>query len=222
MKAFMSIMVVICCVVVSEMVLHNGFSFADEKEFSLEIPLSEGIEAEVTQDYEKAIESYRKVLFVDGTNMRAQFGLARSLEKSGRTVNAIREYRIFLKIAKDDTTLPQSERAAYVADAESALQELCQGATKGLACLSFFQINILLVTGLLGLVLLIKLVKTITERGPGIHDEDRKLVDIWKDKKVLAETEREIRLLPIDVVTIAMIGLWIFFCWQSYTILRGQ
>jgi tetratricopeptide (TPR) repeat protein len=221
MKAYIRASFILFFLSVSIVTINSAFSAENDEQFSLAIPLNEGIQAEAAQDYERAIESYRKVLFVDGMNVRAEYGLAFSLEKSGRTAKAVREYKIFLKLAKDDTVLPKEERDAYVAQANAALKALCQD-NKGLACLSFLQINIFLVTGLLTLALLVKLLRAIGSAATTMQGDDKKLADLWKDRNALKNKERELRLFPIDFFTIVMIGLWILLCWVSFNILSGR
>ncbi|MFC1809164.1 tetratricopeptide repeat protein [Candidatus Omnitrophota bacterium] len=190
----------------------------DEEKFSLDVPLQEGIKAATEHDYERAVESFRKVLFVDGTNCRAQFGLARALEKIGKKKKAIREYKLFLRIASNDTRLSAQERTDLIEKAKSAVEKLRKD-SKGFLSLSFTEINILLISIVLTVTLGIKLIRystTIFSRGTS---DEKKLTSMWTDNAWLQDKEREIRSFPIDLFTVLMIILMVYFDWMSFRIL---
>ena len=74
------------------------------------------------KQYRKALASYQQALDLQPLNTEAQFYVALAYDQLANPSSALRQYRRYLALAKDDTTAPERERKRQAGDRLRALQ----------------------------------------------------------------------------------------------------
>jgi len=192
----------------------------DKESFTLSIPLNEGIAAEASGNYDRAIESYRKVLFVDGADVETLFRLAEVLSKNGEPAKAYGEFKNFLRIAHDSNRITAEEKSRMIQRAEEVVSEVKKD-RHGFGVLSFLDINVLLITFILSIAFLIRLFRHF---GPLLDRDDKEKKDlksIWVENYWEKQQEQTITGIPFGVFTFLMFALLIVFCILSHRILEN-
>jgi tetratricopeptide (TPR) repeat protein len=68
------------------------------------------------KQYRKALASYQQALDLQPLNKEAQFYVALAYDQLANPASALRQYRRYLALARDDTTAPERERKKQAAD----------------------------------------------------------------------------------------------------------
>jgi len=196
----------------------NLFSKAKEG-FNLSIPLSEGIEAEKKGDFDKAIESYRKVLFIDGADLSTQFRLADALLKNEKPTKAYKEFKIFLKNAKDSKRLKEEDKQKMIQYANEIVGKV-EKDHKGLELLTFMDFNILIVAFFLTLVFLYQSINFVFSFLDRVPEDEKNLKGIWTDPYWKQQEEREFGALPQIFFSLGMFFVLVLFYFLSYQVIQ--
>lgn len=179
-----------------------------EGEFTLDVPFEEGKKALTDQNYPKAIESFRKVLFVDRSNAEASFYLAKALEDNKQPERALSEYRIFLKLVKEKVDSFQE----MTTEAQETVLQMEEELQKIESQFSFLEWNVLFLAGFLLVFFLYAggnwCRQIVSNR---IHDKRSQLGKLLVDNKWLSNKKHEI----VDVGSLAFS---IFFAFISLVV----
>lgn len=178
---------------------------------------NQGIQAEQAGDYEKAVELFRQVVFLDGADVKAQFFLAESLEKAGHLGKALREYKTCRILIRHDTRLTEEERKKFAADTQTAI-DMLTAQRKQKHRFTFLDINIFILTIISTILLLVRLGRWLRYVGRR-PEEEKKLKKICLDQEWIEEKENEFCRFPLSCMSIGMLIVTGILYFLSFKIL---
>ena len=176
------------------------------------------------EEYEKAVESYRKVLFINSSNANAVFELASVYEKLNMSKQAKNEYAFFLKIVENDDSTSAAEKELNKKIARDWLQNWESKQEKKFfkydGAVPFFNLVVVLSVFLFVFILLVRMFYLSVKKALAVK-ESKEQFRLWLDPYWQRQKEKEVgfkRVDPVRMILIVYVAVSILYMTHSFRV----
>ncbi|MBU1864162.1 MAG: tetratricopeptide repeat protein [Candidatus Omnitrophica bacterium] len=157
--------------------------------------------------FDKALENFKKVLYIDRNHSRSSWAVAEIYDKQGNLKKAEKELQYCLKVLDHDTTLSREQQQLLLVSAQEKIKEveLMRKIDKVAYAgkLNMVELNVFLLACTISIFLLFKyflIIRTYISDKIRMHKEGK----IWIDRYWEKREDKEVREMSSYVSTIAI------------------